>query len=289
MDDLSAMISQIMNDPQSMQQLQSVASSLGLSGGQTTPPAPTPTAVPPPVQDTPGVDFSALASLLSNALQQPAPAPEPAPPPANTQTPDISALSSMLGNLLNQQQTTTQTAAQPQAGSNFDLSALSSLMGGLMGQGQQNSEQPAAQNSNNANISALTSLLGGVPNEGQKSASSMPFDMGTLMKLQSAMSSLSNNRANIDLLMALKPRLKEERAKKVDDAVRVMQLIQFLPLIKETGLFGEMENLLGSFGGSGSGLGGIVGGLGNSLQNITSGLGNGLGGILGNLLGGGRR
>ena len=38
--------------------------------------------------------------------------------------------------------------------------------------------------------------------------------------------------------MALKPHLSEERSKKVDDAVKIMQLIKLLPLIKESGLFG---------------------------------------------------
>jgi hypothetical protein len=73
------------------------------------------------------------------------------------------------------------------------------------------------------------------------------------MKLTQAMASVQQNRQNIDLLLALKPRLKPERAKKVDDAIRVMQLIQFLPLIKESGLFGEMDEILG---GIASGFGG---------------------------------
>jgi hypothetical protein len=35
----------------------------------------------------------------------------------------------------------------------------------------------------------------------------------------------------------------------VDDAIRVMQLIQFLPLVKESGLFGEMDQILGGLAG----------------------------------------
>ena len=40
-----------------------------------------------------------------------------------------------------------------------------------------------------------------------------------------------------DRLRALRPLLSEKRAKKVDDAVRIMQLVQLLPTLKESGLF----------------------------------------------------
>lgn len=95
---------------------------------------------------------------------------------------------------------------------NLDLSALGSVLGSLgLGQGTQ---QPQQQ-------------------------SSLPaIDMGTLMKIQGALSRLSKSDKNVDLLMALKPHLSEERSKKVDDAVKIMQLIKLLPLIKESGLFG---------------------------------------------------
>ena len=73
---------------------------------------------------------------------------------------------------------------------------------------------------------------------------------------------MAGNRANVDLLLALKPRLKEHRAKKIDDAIRVMQLIQFLPLLKESGLFGDLEG----------GLGGLVGGLGDGISGALNGL-----------------
>ena len=77
--------------------------------------------------------------------------------------------------------------------------------------------------------------------------------------------------------MALKPRLSEARSKKVDDAIRVMQIIQFLPLLKETGLFGQMDGVLGSL----AGLGNPGGGMGGILGNLTGGLGS----LLGNLTG----
>ena len=99
--------------------------------------------------------------------------------------------------------------------------------------------------------------------------------MGVLMKLQQAMANVATNRSNIELLLALKPRLSEERAKKVDDAIRVMQIVQFLPLIKETGLFGQMDGVLGSLtglGGGGSNAGGLLGNLGGGLNSLLGGL-----------------
>lgn len=84
------------------------------------------------------------------------------------------------------------------------------------------------------------------------------------------MSTVGSNRSNIELLMALKPRLSAQRAKKVDDAVRVMQLIQFLPLLKESGLFGEDK-----------------GGLGSLLNDLGGGVNHMLGGLFGTP--GGRR
>ncbi|MFQ9872934.1 MAG: hypothetical protein ACLRVT_08115 [Oscillospiraceae bacterium] len=64
------------------------------------------------------------------------------------------------------------------------------------------------------------------------------MDMNTLMNLQKIFSSFNREDENILLLRALKPHLKERNQKKVDDAIRIMQLISVLPLIKESGLFG---------------------------------------------------
>ena len=51
------------------------------------------------------------------------------------------------------------------------------------------------------------------------------------------MQSLSQPSPGVELLRALRPLLSEKRAKKVDDAVRIMQLVQLLPTLKESGLF----------------------------------------------------
>ncbi len=68
------------------------------------------------------------------------------------------------------------------------------------------------------------------------------LDIGMLMKAQQAFSSMGKNDKNTELLRALKPHFHEERSKRVDEAIRIMQLIQLLPFLKESGLF---EKLLG--------------------------------------------
>lgn len=47
----------------------------------------------------------------------------------------------------------------------------------------------------------------------------------------------SGNDPKAQLLYALKPHLSEPRREKVDTAIKILKLIEILPLIKETGLF----------------------------------------------------
>lgn len=287
MDDLSAMLNQVMSDPESMRQIQALASSLGLGGdggsgaagaqsSQPSPP-PEPPQPPPAPANFGGTDLSALASLLAG-INQPHPQPQntipdlsalsqllsgmqtPAQAPSQSVAPDLSALAQLLSGMQAPAQAPAQNNGAP------GLSALSGLLGGLGG-----GNQPADA----SGISTLTALLnGGNPSAQAPSGGVLPnMDVGTIMKLTQAFSSLQSNRANIDLLLALKPRLKEDRSKKVDDAIRVMQLIQFLPLIKESGLFGEMDKILGGLGG----------GNGGALSGLFGNVGNGLGGLLGGL------
>lgn len=240
MDDITSMISQVLSDPQRMQQIQEMAASLGLGGqgeGQQVP--------SPPPQNS-GVDLSALSGLLGGGDGQ------NHPPPQQSGGLDLSALISSLGGGAASQPPAQPVPAPGQNGG-VDLSALSGMLGGLLGGGAQQSSGTAE----GGGVSALASLLGG-GDAAQPAASGMPFDIGTLLKLQKAMSGITGNQANVRLLMSLKPRLKPERAKKVDDAVKVMQLIQFLPLIKESGLFGGLDGVLG--GGINDILGNLLGG-----------------------------
>ena len=98
---------------------------------------------------------------------------------------------------------------------------------------------------NSGSAPDLSSLFGGGngQNSGdtaeQKSENPLGnLDINMLLKLQQAMSTLHTEDKNTELLRALKPHFSAERAKKVDDAIRIMHLIKLLPVIKDSGLFG---------------------------------------------------
>lgn len=79
--------------------------------------------------------------------------------------------------------------------------------------------------------------LGGQPQKNESGG-----DADDLKKVMSLMARFKNqgedNRTR--LLLALKPILSEERAKRVDGAVKLLKLVQLLPLIKETDLFSSL-------------------------------------------------
>lgn len=72
------------------------------------------------------------------------------------------------------------------------------------------------------------SLLTG---EGMPDAKQLKTIMGIMSKLNST---AGDNRA--ELLLALKPHLSEQRRSKVDSAVKILKLIELLPLLKDSGL-----------------------------------------------------
>ena len=137
MDDISSKIIQILSDPQSMQQLQNLAQSLGLSAPSE--------AAPPPPPPSGGMDMNQLGNLLAQ-----------------------------------------------------------------FGMGPQTA--PAAPS----------------------------IDMNSILQIQKAMQLFTQSNKNVELLRSLRPLLSEKRQKKVDDAVRIMQLVQMLPMLKESGLFGAL-------------------------------------------------
>ena len=67
------------------------------------------------------------------------------------------------------------------------------------------------------------------------------IDINTLMMMQRAISMMGQEDKNTELLRALKPHFSSERAKKVDDAIRIIQLMRLLPLAKELGLLDRFK------------------------------------------------
>ncbi len=148
------------------------------------------------------------------------------------------------------------------------IKELADMLAGEMGGQQEDSPNGgggAAQTvpiqQNNApppDFAKLLQGLGGMMNTqgGQSTAAqgtsssgtNSPFgglDVSKLMKFQSVMQSASKPDKNIDLLMALRPLLKEENQVKIDRLVKIFRLFSVYPALKESGLLGG--DLLGLF------------------------------------------
>ena len=88
--------------------------------------------------------------------------------------------------------------------------------------------------------SMADSLLGGgaqPKQEEKKVAPQLPFDEKTISRLMSVMGQMNREDSRTRLILDLKPLLKEDRQKKADEAIKFLQLMDVLPLLK--GMFGN--------------------------------------------------
>lgn len=117
------------------------------------------------------------------------------------------------------------------------MARIQNLAGMLGQQAQENaaaSSEPPSDHSGGSGLGALASLLG---NSGH-SQPALP-DSGTLQlvtKLAPMLSAAQQEDENTRLLQALRPLLGEERQKKLDEAIRILQLLRMLPLLRQSGL-----------------------------------------------------
>lgn len=88
-------------------------------------------------------------------------------------------------------------------------------------------ERQQAPPENTAATTDLSSLLSGGGLDAKQ--------MASLMKVMSALKARQDN-TRAQLLLALKPHLSEPRREKVDTAVKLLQIIEALPLLKESGI-----------------------------------------------------
>lgn len=93
-------------------------------------------------------------------------------------------------------------------------------------------------------MAKIKSVADSIMNNNQKSEthpknpsplSSLPIDDGIMQKLVSVMGQLNKEDTRTRLITDLKPLLSEERRKKADEAIKFLQLMDLLPLLK--GLF----------------------------------------------------
>lgn len=116
------------------------------------------------------------------------------------------------------------------------------------GQGEQSGQSETPQSPQNMDFSQLLQSLGGIspPAESKPAqATQACFDIAKLMKLQSIMQTASKPDKNIQLLLALRPLLKEENQAKIDRLIKIFKLFAVYPALKESGLLGG--DLLGLF------------------------------------------
>jgi len=66
------------------------------------------------------------------------------------------------------------------------------------------------------------------------------IDVDMLLKMGELLSKMSEPDKNTELLLALKPHLSPEKQGKIDAAVKLSRMMSLLPLLKESGLLGDL-------------------------------------------------
>ncbi len=64
-------------------------------------------------------------------------------------------------------------------------------------------------------------------------------DLGNIMSIVSRLNSQQDD-ARTNLLIALKPHLSEPKREKVDTAIKILRLLDLLPILKESGVLGKL-------------------------------------------------
>ena len=75
--------------------------------------------------------------------------------------------------------------------------------------------------------------------EDDSSKQGIDFDLSKLLMIGQVMSSVSNDK-NTELLLALRPLLKEERQEKVDKAVKILKLLAVWSVLKDSGILSDI-------------------------------------------------
>lgn len=200
MDDLTSRINEVLSDPQAMQQINSLAASLGL--GNSMPNTPTPPGQNAPAGNNPlqGLDLSSLANLLGNAGAAPSGGGNISQSPGAAGGLDTAKIASLLSSL---------------AGAN-GLGALSGLLGGNNGGG----------------LGALSGLLGGGGGGGGLDGDILQ----TVTKILPLLTAFRQEDNNTRLLHALRPLLGAERQKKADEAIKILSMLRLLPILRGQGI-----------------------------------------------------
>lgn len=110
---------------------------------------------------------------------------------------------------------------------------------GLTGEGE---NQNAPASNNGPDLSTLLSGLTGTTPGAGSSGGTLPISPADLAKLGTLLHSAQEDTPSAALLRALRPLLRENRQKRVDEALRIMRLLSLWPVLQQSGL---LQGLLG--------------------------------------------
>ncbi len=82
-----------------------------------------------------------------------------------------------------------------------------------------------------------------MPQAPQETESGLSIDPAGLFQLQSLLRQAKSDDPGSAFLRSLRPLLKTERQKKIDEAIRILHLLNLLPALRQSGL---LKNMLGS-------------------------------------------
>lgn len=132
-----------------------------------------------------------------------------------------------------------------------DPQAMGQLQGLLrsLGGGQGDNQPQATPASSGPDLSSLLGALGGSAPQPAQNESSLagvsPQALSMMTRLMPLLSQANREDDATRLLRALRPLLGEQRQKKVDEAIQILQMLRLLPLLKESGVFsGLLSGLL---------------------------------------------
>lgn len=170
----------------------------------------------------------AAALGLGNGNGGASTAPASPPPPAQESGFDVNQLMGILGQLGIGGQNGSTESPSPPANTPAPLATVPNAS--------------ATNSTPNIDIGQIAGILGklglGSPGNSGSESPAPAIDFNMMLQVQKAMQRFTMGNKNVDLLRSLKPHFSEARQKKVDDAIKIMQLINMLPMLKETGLFG---------------------------------------------------
>lgn len=118
------------------------------------------------------------------------------------------------------------------------MKQLSQLAGALSGDSAPQA-QPAADQASVNDFSQLLKSLDLNTQTQQPAPPAAPgIDVAKLMQLQAILQQANKHDKNIDLLLALRPLLKEENQVKIDRLIKIFKLFSVYPALKQSGLLG---------------------------------------------------